>query len=421
MKKFLFPLTLMLLGIVMFSSCLKDECSSTQQFVRYDPVVLTDDQIRAQIVTESPRPLEHPGKIYVFGKYLFINELREGVHVYDNSDPAQPQNLGFIAIPGNIDISIKSNILYADNYMDLLAIDISDIQNPEVIYRDENAFGAYYPQTNQGRIAYYEKTDVTMEIDCQDNRWGMPWFGRGGVIFFDANAETTGGGNSNTIPSTGVGGSMARFTIANSRLYTIDQSDLHVYNIVDPRSPNDVADVNIGWGIETIFPADDHLFIGANNGMYIYSAVSNPDQPTFVSRFEHAQACDPVFVQGDLAYVTLRGGTSCQNFDNQLDIIDISNYSNPRLLATHDMQHPHGLSVYQDEILICEGKYGWKSFKMHAPENIDLQNHLKDLHSYDVIRLGEKLAMIVGENGLYQYDLSDIDKPELISEIIANP
>ena len=35
-------------------------------------------------------------------------------------------------------------------------------------------------------------------------------------------------------------------------------------------------------------------------------------------------SCDPVVVQGDYAFVTLRGGTECQGFSNQLDIIDIS-------------------------------------------------------------------------------------------------
>lgn len=426
MKKFVIPFVLMFSGLFLFSSCLKDECTSTRTFIKYDPVFLTDEEIRAEVRMESPREMENPGKIYVYGKYLFINEIREGVHIYDNSDPSSPQNIGFITIPGNVDISIKENILYADNYIDLLAINLSDLQNPEVIYRDENAFDDFYTSNGvNSRIVYYERTEISREISCEDEQWGSPWF-RGGDnngLFVNADiaaGEGSSSGGGNTIPSSGVGGSMARFTIANDRLYAIDQSNLHVYNITQAANPVEASDVSVGWGIETIFPYDNHLFIGANNGMYIYDASNDPDQPEFISRFEHAQACDPVFVQDNLAYVTLRGGTECQNFNNQLDIIDVSDYRNPKLLATHSMKHPHGLSVYEDELLICEGKFGWKTFTVNKPESIDLTNHVKNIHAFDVIRLGEKLAMIIGSDGLYQYKLDD-GKIELISEIIPKP
>ena len=39
--------------------------------------------------------------------------------------------------------------------------------------------------------------------------------------------------------------------------------------------------------------------------MFIYDNT-NPQAPYFLSRFQHAEACDPVFVEGDYAYVTLR-------------------------------------------------------------------------------------------------------------------
>ena len=35
----------------------------------------------------------------------------------DVSDPADPQNIAFITIPGNVDIAIKENVLYADSYI----------------------------------------------------------------------------------------------------------------------------------------------------------------------------------------------------------------------------------------------------------------------------------------------------------------
>ena len=66
----------------------------------------------------------NPGKIYFKEGYIFINEELKGIHVIDNRNPENPQNIGFIEIPGNVDIAIKNNTLYADSYIDLGAIDI---------------------------------------------------------------------------------------------------------------------------------------------------------------------------------------------------------------------------------------------------------------------------------------------------------
>lgn len=87
-----------------------------------------------------PRQLENPGKIYAKGSWLLINEMAEGLHVIDNSNPRSPKLVAFISIPGNIDMAVKGNTLYVDNYTDLVAIDISDLNNIKVTERIENAF-----------------------------------------------------------------------------------------------------------------------------------------------------------------------------------------------------------------------------------------------------------------------------------------
>jgi len=69
---------------------------------------------------DEAKELEDPGKIYFYNNYIFINEKRAGVHVFDNSTPSSPQNIGFLNIPGNVDIAIRNDIMLADNYIDLL-------------------------------------------------------------------------------------------------------------------------------------------------------------------------------------------------------------------------------------------------------------------------------------------------------------
>ena len=48
--------------------------------------------------------------------------------------------MGFIEIPGNVDMAIKDDILYADSYIDLVAIDISNVTNPIEVKRVEDVF-----------------------------------------------------------------------------------------------------------------------------------------------------------------------------------------------------------------------------------------------------------------------------------------
>ena len=99
--RYLFLSLSTLLTITMMSGCLRDECTTERTFVRYEPIFKPLSEIRTDIKAESPRDLKAPGKIYALGNYLFINEKQEGIHVIDNTDPANPQKITFWSIPGN--------------------------------------------------------------------------------------------------------------------------------------------------------------------------------------------------------------------------------------------------------------------------------------------------------------------------------
>lgn len=106
----------------------------------YKPIYISRAAANDLIKMEAPRDLVKPGKIYVFGQYLYINEKNEGIHVINNTDPASPQKIGFINIPGNVDLAIKDNMLYADNGVDLVTIDISNRSQARLTQRNERVF-----------------------------------------------------------------------------------------------------------------------------------------------------------------------------------------------------------------------------------------------------------------------------------------
>lgn len=96
----------------------------------YEPIIMERSNLETSIDFIDNRALESAGKIYSYGKYILINEKYEGVHVYDNADPRNPVKTGFIKIPGCIDMAVKEGILYVDNAVDLVAIDINNL--PEI-------------------------------------------------------------------------------------------------------------------------------------------------------------------------------------------------------------------------------------------------------------------------------------------------
>jgi hypothetical protein len=151
--------------------------------------------------------------------------------------------------------------------------------------------------------------------------------------------------------------------------------------------------------------------------MYIYD-ISNPSQPVYISEFQHGTACDPVVVDGDYAYVTLRGGNGCGATESGLFVIDITDLTNPVLLSTYPMDEPYGLGFKDNMLFVCDGSYGLKVYdKTNVPDLVAVQ-HFEDITTFDVIPLEQHLLM-VGDEVLYQYTYTGTNL-ELISTFALN-
>jgi hypothetical protein len=431
MKKLTYPSRLLpLFGLVMLLWSCTDNCDRQISYTYFKPVYLNTEEIRSSFAFTEPEEINYPGKIYLLGKYLFVNEISQGIHIIDNTDAANPVNVGFVNIPGNHDMAARGNILYADSYVDLLAIDISNIEDIRIVKRMEGVFNDHYyimEQFNsrgEAVLVTYEEIDTTFtdKSECNDVVPGFIRFG-GGVMatadmaYSGAIAYTNETNFYSPVVSAGIGGSMARFAIVNEKLYTVGTYYLQVFDISTLADPVQGAWIDMGWGIETIFPYKNNLFIGANNGMHIYD-ISNPESPLHISTFSHVTTCDPVVVQDTIAYVTLRSGTECQGFTNQLDVLNIKDLHNPSLIKSYPMTNPHGLGIDGNALFICEGEFGLKVFDAADVYSIDkhLVKNYKELHAYDVIPFNELLIMI-GEDGLFQYDYSSLENIRFLSHI----
>lgn len=132
-------LTMLLAISVLLEGC-TDKCEVKTEYVYLEPIYTTVQELRASIELTAPEPLGVVGKIYLKDNFLFVNEPGKGIHIIDNRDPSQPAPKKFLKIPGNYDLAIKDNTLYADSYVDLIAFDISNINTIEEKGRLEGIF-----------------------------------------------------------------------------------------------------------------------------------------------------------------------------------------------------------------------------------------------------------------------------------------
>src|SRR4030042_4352081 len=187
------------------------------------PVYMDRNEFKNAVKVSGSTEIVKPGKIYFKDDMIFINEALKGIHVINNSDPSSPVFVSFIEIPGNVDMAIKDSILYADSFIDLVALNIGDIHNIREVGRVDSIFPYTLPplteenglpvgnvDANAGIVVGWETKEVEEEVITNNFRFPMLWESN---IYYDSYAGSKVNSSSDGSMSVGVAGSMARFTL----------------------------------------------------------------------------------------------------------------------------------------------------------------------------------------------------------------
>ena len=423
MRRIIYLLPLMLMYLL--SAC-ENNFSETVTYPINEPVFMNAAQFRAKVkVTNEARAIKKQGKISFYEGFLFISEPNEGIHIIDNRNPSNPENIGFIELTGNAVMAIRDNLVYADSYIDLVWFDITNPQSPQFAGRIDSIFPDALPPVDNnysidynmcfgekrqpGIIVGWKVTERTESISHYTGGGFWPW---GGDVFYDsATASENGGGSKN-----GINGSMSRFALYDDKLYTVIRDYMSIFDLSGEAPVKAADNIFIGWNVETLFSYEDNMFMGTPTGMLIYS-VADPLKPEFMSSVTHVFGCDPVVVHNDLAYVTVHSGNMCGQNVNELFIVDVSNVREPKKLITfEDMTKPKGLGIDNEMLFLCDD--GLKIFNITTPEKSYLSSlkHIKGMEGYDLIAW-ENVLMMIAEDGLYQYDYSDVNDIKALSVI----
>jgi hypothetical protein len=424
MKHKILPLVLFVALCLQLTSCNHDDEGLLDPVTVTIPVIKSKSEFRNSIAVTDAQPTNSDGKIYVYADLLFYIAQNSGIHIFNNQNPASPVNLVFIQLEGVNDISVKNDILYADNYMDLVVFDISNISNIQLVNTEEDMLpfyadypsdvsyfqGVEYPTSEDEFIARY--TTIEMERSVVENDpniynwnddvfWG--WENFDGAVLAN---------------EVGVGGSYAKFQIFNNALYTISDYSLLTFDISNYNAITQVSETWMeGWFggavLETTFIRKDYMFIGATNGMHIVG-LQDEFNPAYTSSFLHATGCDPVVVEENTAYITIRGGNSCGAIEDQVNVIDVSDITSPVEYSTYFLSSPYGLGIKDNILYVCNDD-GINVFNAANPSNIVLENTY-NVNSKDVIPLSSHLIS-VGDNLIHQFNYTDNFGLELIGTV----
>ena len=404
---FLFVLTCSA-TILLLEGCHKD---NTRTYTILKPVYKDKASVLAAINGSATESFLHPGKIYIKDNLIFINEIDKGIHVIDNSDPSHPQQISFLDIPGNEDIAVKGNILYADMYADLLAIDITDPQSVHVtgkvfhFFMEREFVNGFQPDSNQVIVDWIKK-DTTVVID--QNPVVPPIDDCRACMFMLSDASAVPASN-------GQAGSMAKMVLLKDYLYAIsERHSLGIVSVTNASSPHFENNISAGFDLETIYPFEDKLFLGSAEGMFMFD-VSDPVQPFSIGTFSHGRACDPVVSDGKYAYITLHAGTECGGNANELDVVNIKNLDQSQLVKTYPMIKPTGLCKDGSLLFVCDASVV-KIYDAADPSDLKLLNKINSNEPYDVIA-HNNVALVVDADGLYQYDYSNVSNIRQLSFI----
>jgi len=417
--------------VLLVQGCLKDHCSRTIRYKVYTPEYIPLSEARAMVGTLGPTPLVATGKIFYHDGYLFIGEPNKGIHVIDDREPSRPANVAFLRVPGNLDMTVSGEVLYADSYVDMLSFDLSDPSRPRLLGHTPDVFPLHHygygfsdDPAGRGMLTGFKVTDTLISNACPVKSPGNTGGAEPGGVYDDGGYYTV--SNSTATPpgiaaGKSVGGSTSRFAVDGQYLYAVLNDSLRLYNISVPSRPVYDRSIPVDPEIQTIFCYRGYLYMGSRDGVAIFDD-SRPANPVQVSIFEHITSCDPVVVQNITAYATIRSGASChiQGTVNKLLVFSVYDPARPRLAKEIELTNPGGLAVSGDELVVTDGKSGVRFLDVSEPSNPHLIATVKGPDSPSDVIILDSTVLVVARDGLYQYQYKNGESPRLLSRLGAS-
>lgn len=407
--------TFILLAFLFFQGCIEDVGKVTVTYQKATAIYGDLTAMRGKALFSVSRPISDAGKIFIGEDFLLIGEEGEGIHVFDNTIPENPVNVGFINIFGSREFYLAGNDLYAESVYDMVKIDLTDIRQPQLVSRVNDAFATPVENSAGEQLIGFDYETVSEEFGINDSRLQEIRQSLDNTIYLNFEQQlippsavpTSFAGNSK-----GAIGTVNRIAEHNGYVYVIGTSRLSIFSTAGSFELE--GQKNIGWAMETVYPLGNRLFIGTQNSMQVYD-ISNPVEPELEGDYWHPTSCDPVLpVTENTAYVSLRSGdfAACPGDTNELLVLNVDeNFGQVTQIQSFTLSSPYGMARKGNRLYVGEGVNGMAVFDASDPRNLALINIDRSIEAYDIIPhpTRAELILIAGPEGFSQYKIQASD------------
>ncbi len=387
MHRFL-TLTCLALGLT-FASCEKDSCTQTWTQLVTVPVTANRQAVQDSIAAMPARELCTGGNLYAFGNYVFVNANREGYHLLDNTNPAEPVNVAFLRVPGATHMAFVDGQMVSDSYADMLVLDFGGPQSLKLLSSTPNLLLQTDGfEVGEDRVAVgFEEQEVTFVEDCSGtvtagcaNCSSAEWFS------FDSDGSSfansvAGNAQVNT------GGSLARLAFCDRTLYVLATDRLTTFRL-EGLTLRNVRETMIGGGQEALIREGAFLYVASQWGLTILE-IGDCGLPISRGSAPRPWGDDPVAVEGDRVIAAIRNGnTPVPGLDGRLMVYDVSDRLNPRVIYTLPLPHPVGVVLRNGQLYVCDGVKGLLRYEFDPANPAKLaEGPVQTLPDADVVDL----------------------------------
>ena len=222
--------------------------------------------------------------------------------------------------------------------------------------------------------------------------------------------------NSSTSTEGASAGSTAAMTFYNGYFITLDGPRIRTYKLTENSVLVGVNEQSV-QGAETLFTyRDNELYVGTETGVRIFTLEDN-GYMTYQASASHTRSCDPVIVDGNTMYITLRSNINCraQQGLSELVIYELTNDLQPSFLSSLPMTNPYGLAMGAEYLWVCDedGLTKIDTSNLTAPNIVEKYT---DIQCTDIIIRSHDKAILTGDHGIYLADLSE-QHPVVLSNI----
>ena len=152
------PYGVLLCVLLLAIGCTPEAEVTSAEGVR--PIYANGDELNIQV--EAPREYDELSQIVYAHPYILIGELYQGIHVIDNTVPANPKKLMFIRIPGSTSFTIGDGVIYSSSGSDLVTIEYDDntVQERSRIEAYFGGFDAFDQEAPTNYSGFFECVDL---------------------------------------------------------------------------------------------------------------------------------------------------------------------------------------------------------------------------------------------------------------------